>query len=261
MEARELTVDGRGPIYLQIKRAITSAVLAGQARPGDRIPSEHELMVRFDVSRMTIHKAISQLAAEGLVVRNRKAGTVVAPRRPERAVFEIWDVSAEAAQAGARYRFEPLAQAQRPATAEDALQLGVSEGQPVMWLVGRHRCNGVVVQLEERLVNLKAAPGLANVDASEIPPGRWLLDHVPWTEAEHTIRAVNASGQHAVQLEIAEGDAALVVERRTWRGQRPVTYVRLWCPGVTRTLVGRFAPFGGPPQSSDIEARSGFPKC
>jgi len=33
-----------------------------------------------------------------------------------------------------------------------------------------------------------------------------------------------------------------VVERRTWNSSTPVTYARLWNPGVTHTLIGHFQP-------------------
>ena len=104
-----------------------------------------------------------------------------------------------------------------------------------------------MVQVEERLVHLALAEGLAAADLTAMPPGRWLLDKVPWTEAEHAIAAVNADGALAARLEVADGTAALLVERRTWyrtrRGPTPVTVARLWHAG-DQVLVGRFAPAG-----------------
>ena len=237
----DLQLDGDGPLYLQIKRAITAAVRTGKVRPGERIPSETALMARFRTSRMTVHKALSQLAAEGLLARNRKAGTIVSPPGRERAVFEIWDASLEAARAGLPYRFETLERAVRPATAADAGRLGVAPGAPVLWLLGRHIVDGRVVQVEERLVHLAMADGLAAADLAAMPPGRWLLDKVPWTEAEHAITAVNAGAALAARLEVPAGTAALMVERRTWHGTTPVTAARLWHAG-DHVLVGRFAP-------------------
>src|SRR3712207_5664358 len=98
----EIALDGDGPLHQQIRRAIARPILSGAWTPGRRIPSEHELMARFGVSRMTVNRALASLAGEGLVERKRKSGTVVAAPSAERAVFEIWDVSAEIARSGAR---------------------------------------------------------------------------------------------------------------------------------------------------------------
>ncbi len=243
MDSGDLVLDGKGPIYLQIKRAIAGAVLRGEAGPGERIPSEMDLMARFGASRMTVHKAIAQLAAEGFLVRNRKAGTIVAQPRRDRAVFEIWDPSTEAAEAGARYRFEVIVREDVKARRAEARNLGVKTGAPMLRILGRHRINRAVVQVEERLINCSAVPAMRAADFNNTSPGRWLLDQVPWTEAEHTIHAVNATGRTAELLEVADGTAALLVERRTWNGRKPITFVRLWHPGDARVLVGRFSPY------------------
>src|SRR4051795_12913659 len=76
--APDIELDGEGPLHQQIRRAIARPILAGAWAPGQRIPSEHELMARYGVSRMTVNRAFASLAEEGLVERKRKAGTVVA---------------------------------------------------------------------------------------------------------------------------------------------------------------------------------------
>ena len=53
---------------------------------GDRAPSEHELVARFGVSRMTAHHALKSLSAEGFLTRIKGVGTFAAPPRAH--VFE-----------------------------------------------------------------------------------------------------------------------------------------------------------------------------
>ncbi|HLW93590.1 MAG TPA: UTRA domain-containing protein, partial [Roseiarcus sp.] len=43
-------------------------------------------------------------------------------------------------------------------------------------------------------------------------------------------------------LRIAEGSPCLVIERRTWRADEPVTYVKLTYPAEAHELVARFEP-------------------
>ena len=57
------------PLYQQIKSLITQSLETGEWKPGEIIPSEVELAARYKVSQGTVRKAIDELAAENLVVR------------------------------------------------------------------------------------------------------------------------------------------------------------------------------------------------
>jgi GntR family transcriptional regulator len=67
--------NGYVPLYRQIKRLITDALVTGEWAPGQPIPSEIELAQRFKVSQGTVRKAISELASQKLVVRHQGKGT------------------------------------------------------------------------------------------------------------------------------------------------------------------------------------------
>lgn len=242
---RPPVLDGTGAVYQQIRRALARPIISGDWKPGARIPSEAELTGMFGASRMTVNKALTSLADEGLIVRRRRHGSFVADRAPERAVMEIWDVGAEVARAGQSYLFDELSRRTGPADAGDAARLGVEPGAEIVEIVGVHRADGDPVQLERRLINLAAAPGASGRDFRQTAPGRWLLDTVAWTDAEHLIRAVNADAQTARLLGIGARDACLLVERRTWYGRTPITWAELINPGATRQLVGRFSPSDG----------------
>ncbi|MDA0226250.1 MAG: GntR family transcriptional regulator, partial [Proteobacteria bacterium] len=66
------------PLYRQIKGLLLDGLHGGEWRPGEGIPSEMELAVRFRVSQGTVRKAIDELAAENLLVRRQGKGTFVA---------------------------------------------------------------------------------------------------------------------------------------------------------------------------------------
>lgn len=77
-EAMETSSDE--PKYRMIADSLRESVLAGEYRPGSRLPSETELVRRFGVSRMTIVKAIKELQQAGLVTRRVGSGTYVSAR-------------------------------------------------------------------------------------------------------------------------------------------------------------------------------------
>jgi GntR family transcriptional regulator len=65
------------PIYYQIKQTIRSWIVNKEYTPGEKIPSETEMITRFKVSRLTIRRAISQLVQEGFLISKRGEGTYV----------------------------------------------------------------------------------------------------------------------------------------------------------------------------------------
>jgi GntR family histidine utilization transcriptional repressor len=62
-------------LYKQIRLDIERRILTGEWPPGHRIPFEHELMTRYGCSRMTVSKALSELAQADLIGRRRRSGT------------------------------------------------------------------------------------------------------------------------------------------------------------------------------------------
>lgn len=65
------------PVYYQIKQTIKSWIINNEYSPGDKIPSENELAKEFNVSRLTVRQATSQLIQEGFLKSKRGEGTFV----------------------------------------------------------------------------------------------------------------------------------------------------------------------------------------
>lgn len=68
------------PKYLQVEDFVRDQIKTGHLEPGNRIPTEEELCDRFGFSRMTINKAISNLASSGLIKRVPGKGSFVSGR-------------------------------------------------------------------------------------------------------------------------------------------------------------------------------------
>jgi DNA-binding LacI/PurR family transcriptional regulator len=76
---------GRRARYRQIADGLEQEIRAGRYRPGDRLPTEHELARIHGVSRVTVAAALGELARAGLVTRTPRRGTIVGERAPHRA--------------------------------------------------------------------------------------------------------------------------------------------------------------------------------
>ena len=236
----KLDAADKPTLYKRIRRDIETRILTGEWPPGHRIPFEHQLMARYGCSRMTVNKALSELAQADLIERRRRAGTFV--RRPQHlsAVLKIADIRAEITALGRRYGYELIRSSCRVANAADRARLGVRKTGKVISIACRHSADNVPFAVEDRLIDIEAVPEAATADFAIEPPGSWLLHHVPWTEAEHTISAVVADDPTATALDIAVGAPCLVIERHTWRSARTLTAVRLLYPGNSHRLVARF---------------------
>lgn len=233
------------PLHQRIRAEIEGLILSGHLRPGDRIPVEHELMARYGCARMTVNKALSALAEAGLIERRKRAGSFVSRPQIHMAALAIPDIQAAIIGRGGTYRYELLSRGVIAATEGDPIRLGLPPGSRLLHLTCRHLADGVPFALEERWINLAAVPEAATADFTRMPPGSWLLAHVPWHEAEHRIKAA-AAGPHAAALALDERAPSLVLERRTWRRSatgtdEPVTYVRQIFPGEGFDLIARFS--------------------
>ena len=76
-------LDGEGPLYRQIYRALRSEILTRNLSPGARLPSTRALCADLGVSRNVALLAYEQLLAEGYAESRTGSGTVVAPTLPE----------------------------------------------------------------------------------------------------------------------------------------------------------------------------------
>lgn len=229
-------------LHKRILADISERIVSGDWPPGHRIPFEHELSAEYQCSRMTVNKALSQLAKSGLIERRRRSGSFVTRPRSQAAILEIHDIKTEVQALGRPYRYELTGRKIRRATACDRQHFDIPAGSSLVELSCRHFAGRKPFCLEERLINLAAVPDAEGESFAEIAPGPWLIGRVPWSAAEHTIRASAAGAETAAALDIAEGGPCLVVERRTWSADQPVTLVTLTYAGDNHALVARFAP-------------------
>jgi DNA-binding GntR family transcriptional regulator len=74
-----MTVDAESewPLVAQLAQVLRATIHEAELTPGDRVPSENELVSEYGVSRATANRALAVLADEGLITRRRGTGSVV----------------------------------------------------------------------------------------------------------------------------------------------------------------------------------------
>ncbi|MGD1877100.1 MAG: histidine utilization repressor [Kiloniellaceae bacterium] len=232
------------PLYQQVKDYLVGRILAGDWAEGSRVPSENELTGELKVSRMTVHRALRELTAEGWLERVQGAGTYVAPPKPQSEVLAIRNIAEEIAARGHQHSAEVRFVRRERARALDAKLLGLARGDALFHSLIVHRENGLPVQLEDRYVNPAAAPDYLAQDFTAITPHTYLQAAAPISEAEHVVMAVMPSAEERKLLAMKPGEPCLLLRRQTWSGAVPVTWARLLHPGERYRLGGRFTAQG-----------------
>lgn len=219
------------PVYQSIKTEMREWIQTGIWKPGSLIPGEAMLAKQFGCARATVNRALQELAAEGKLDRRRKAGTRVIMPKGRTVNFEIPRIRLEIEETGATYRYALLLREIVIPPADVLSKLEISPEVLTLHLRCLHYSNEAPFQFEDRWINLKSIPEAEQEKFEKISPNEWLVKHVPWTDAEHIISANNADVEKAELLSLAERDALFVIQRRTWRKENLVTYVRLYYPG------------------------------
>ena len=134
------------PRYLEIANYLRD--LVGQAKAGERLPSEAELCERFGVSRMTARQAVAMLANEHLLERIPGSGTYVSGPRIPRALGSPLSFSASTRQRGMVPSSRVLRAGPVTLTAEDAAALGVDVDSPAIVLERLRLADGVPMAIE-----------------------------------------------------------------------------------------------------------------
>jgi GntR family transcriptional regulator len=80
------------PLYKEVKTKLTRGLAAGEWKPGAAIPSESRLAEQFSVSIGTIRKAIDELVAERILLRQQGRGTFVATHSEDRTLFYFFHI-------------------------------------------------------------------------------------------------------------------------------------------------------------------------
>jgi GntR family transcriptional regulator len=218
------------PLYRQIKSLILQALDSGEWRPGEAIPSETELAVRFGVSQGTVRKAIDEMAAENLLLRRQGKGTFVASHNDPRAFFRFLRLEASGGEVQPT-RSVPLECWRAKAGPEAARVLGIQLADPIIVVRRLLEFAGKPVVVDEIYLPGDAFPGLNLELLQEWQGSLYSLFEthfgVRMVRAEERLRAVAADRTSAELLRVAEGSPLLSVERISFSyGDRPMEWRR-----------------------------------
>ncbi len=231
--------DNPAPLYIQLQQLLREAIQQKLLAASDAIPPERDLALEYDVSRITVRKAIGGLVEEGLLTRRRGAGTFVAAR-VEKVFSRLSSFSEDMLSRGRTPSSEWVSRAAGTVTPEEAMVLGLSPGAPVLRFQRIRFADAVPMALEFTTIEGSCLTGIEAVDDSLYAA----LDRVgnrP-VRALQRLRAVPFRGEHARMLGVDTGHAGLLIERRGFlRDGRVVEFTQSFYRGDAYDFVAELS--------------------
>jgi GntR family transcriptional regulator len=216
------------PKYRQLLIILRNQILSGQIGPGERLPSEEELVSTYGLSRGTVRKAISQLEAERLIETGHGLGSFVRAFHPNAIPFHFLPSPWESADQEEQASYEVLSQEIVPASEQIAEKLRLPPGAFVIHIARRKLVGEQTVSYSERYLHEEILPSLVTADLTRIGSIHELLvgsSDYPLLRAELEIEAHMLNAEQARLLKARPGQPAIVVQRMTYTApNRPAVW-------------------------------------
>jgi len=204
------------PLYAQVRELMIRRMLRGDWRPGELLPSEGRLAAEFGVSQGTMRKALDEMAAQNLVVRQQGRGTFIAEHSQQHALFHFFHIRDES---GLKELPTGRVLALKHARTDraQARRLALPSRAPVITILRLRALRGKPVILERITLPAGLFRGLDLPIDREVPDELYLLYQqrfgVTVARAQEKLRAVAADALDARTLGVAKRTPLLEIDR------------------------------------------------
>ncbi|CND31212.1 GntR family transcriptional regulator [Yersinia pseudotuberculosis] len=220
---------GGGPLYQRLEKGFRDLITRGELKAGYAIPSERELSERLNLSRVTVRRALSEMANAQVIVQRRGARSTVAGRveKPLSSLTSFSeDMISRGYEPGARWLQKELTHA----SPSEIIALNLSPGA-LVWRLKRLR----TVDEHPMAVEIAVVPQMFIPEMDELRDSLYsvlqLHGFMP-ARALQRIRAEPLSRDHSQLLDMPAHSPALHVERHCYlEDGRPIEYTHTWYRG------------------------------
>jgi GntR family transcriptional regulator len=152
------------PLYGKVEEVLASEIARGEHPPGDRLPSEDELLARFGVSRITVRRAIQNLIQRGVVEILRGRGTFVLAPKVSQELTKLTGFVEDMDTHGRKASARVVSQGVVAANARVAQHLGISKGTRVMRIERVRLADSVPMSFDETYLPLEIGKEIVRND-------------------------------------------------------------------------------------------------
>jgi len=218
------------PLYKKIKLEITRTLSSGKLEPDAALPTEEQFSAQYGVSIGTIRRAMSELVAERVLIRQQGRGTFLAPHSPERMLNSFWHFVRKDG-----VREVPIVQtlrfARTTADSQTAQMLALEVGEPIFRIFNLMLMGGNPVLVDDVRIPQRMFPGLTKAEfvgrdttIYGLYQGRFRISVV---QTMDRLSATKADSETAELLSIPVSSPVLEVLRVAYTfHQQPVEYRR-----------------------------------
>ena len=226
-----LQTESASPLYQQIIQRIREDMDRGVYPVGSRIPPEHELEKHYQVSRVTVRRALSDLTRMGLLERKQGKGTFVSQPRDMRNLKNVHSFHDSCVQNGVTPGTRVVHVREVPADERDRIGLKLGREDRVVEILRVRLADGVPVVLEQNRFTM----AYAYLEEQDLRGSLYqvLRDFgVEPKQGTHEISLCTAGEREAELLAVPEGTPLLLLDEVIFDGRgRPLHTSRQWIRG------------------------------
>ncbi len=207
------------PLYEQIKRYILSRIESGEYIAHQQLPSERQLSDQFDVSRLTVSKAIKQLVQDGWLYVQIGKGTYIGEEPIQQQIDMLTSFTEDMKIRGQNTTSRILHASVKPASEEVAIALTIPQGTPIVELERVRLVSQIPMAIERASVIADRCPDiLDHHDFSSESLYAALREnyHILLVSAEQVFEARAATKDESKLLNISISAPVLAIHRITY---------------------------------------------
>jgi len=215
------------PLYQWLTVTLREEISQGVYKPGDALPTEHELMRRYDLSSTTVRRAVQELVREGWIYRKAGKGTFVKRDKVEEYLLRLTSFAEEMQSRHITPQFQLIQAKALVPSSEVARALDLPAQQQVYLIERVQLANGEPIALAKGYWQYQIGEQLAQQNLNNIPLYTTVENklHTLLIEADESISAASANADIARKLQVARRAPLLVRRRLTYTTEmHPIEY-------------------------------------
>ena len=222
----ELDPQSIVPLYKQLKDLLLQEIKEGIYKANQKIPTELELREKYQISRMTVRKALAELVEEGVLAKKQGKGTFVCQRKVTKDMKKLQSFSEMCAHMGMKAGGRMLENRLEPASEKIARLLNVEKGSQVIYISRVRYADGMPMAIERNYFPLKYAFLLEErFDDNSLFTFLKEHSHTAVEISEKWIELCKATAAEAELLQMAKGTSMLFIKSVAYTAEKEPIYV------------------------------------
>ncbi|WP_121664656.1 GntR family transcriptional regulator [Metabacillus litoralis] len=205
------------PLYYQLEEQIKKSIISEELQPGDVLPSERELSENYQISRMTVRQAITNLVNKGYLYREKGKGTFVSSQKFEQNLQGLTsfteDMKARNLVPGSKLLHFEIS----PAIEEIKEWLSLEEEELIYKIKRLRLANDEPIAVETSYLPVKLIPGLTP-DILGNSLYKYIEDDLQLSigHAAQTVEAAIVRDEDIKHLNVNKNVPVLLIQRETY---------------------------------------------